>query len=422
MRRKLALLNFAVAASLVLSFAALTGGQVAAKTIHHKTVNLTLAGWASTPTEPKDLQIVINAFQKDNPGYKVKLEEYNGNTYPTTIESAIAAGGGPDVFYVNNDKFRQWQEAKALYPLNSFIAKDPGYHYTQIYKSLRNGFTVNGKVYGIDKDYSTLGLFVNTDMWKAAKMGKAPTTWAQFASDACKLRHYEKTHGHSNVYGAGFANDEWRWQALLKSRNGSVVNQAQTKSTIDTNAGLSSIRDYAHLVKKGCAAWFNTQQGWSGGQFEEGDAAMVWEGPWLLPSLQTTYPNIHYKVYPLPFKGNLEFTVAYSMNPNAKNKEAAWKLLSYLTGYKGEKLWVDYFKVLPARSNVPPPNGDQPFLQGAKYAYTVLPRPHWSDPGNSPYNVLNNDLKKVSTGSMTAKQAAVDVTNAINHWLSVYGK
>ena len=417
MRKKLALVNIAVALAVVASFMALSGGSVAAKVVNHGKITVTVAGWASTPAEPADLQKVINSFEKANPKYNVKLEEYNGNAYPTTILASISSGGGPDVFYVNSDKFLGWQEAKALYPLTSFIKKDPSYDYTDMYKGLRAGFTVGGKVYGIDKDYSTLGLFINTSIWNAAHMGKVPTTWSAFAKDACAISNYEHSHGQPNVDGAGLAADQARWNPLLQSLGGSVLNKAQNKPAINSKAGVSAINDWAGLVKQHCAAWpTSTQGGWSGGEFGPGDAAMVWEGPWLIPYLQSTYPNVHYKIVPLPVHGNYTYTVAYSMNPHSSNKAAAWKVLSYLTGKVGEKQWVNLFKVLPARSSIKAPAGDGAFLKGSKYAESYLFKPGYTDPGG-PYATLNTDIMNVGNGTMTAKAAVVDVTGAINHWL-----
>lgn len=417
MRKKLALVNVAVALAVVASFMALSGGSVAAKVANHGKINVTVAGWASTPAEPADLQKVINAFEKANPKYNVKLEEYDGNAYPTTILSSISAGGGPDVFYVNSDKFLGWQEAKALYPLNSFVNKDKSYDYNDMYPGLRAGFTVKGKIFGIDKDYSTLGLFINTSIWKAAHMGYAPTTWSQFASDACKISKYEHSHGQPNVYGAGLAADQARWNPLLQSLHGSVLNKAQNKPTINSKAGVTAINDWAGLVKKKCAAWpTSAQGGWSGGEFGPGAAAMAWEGPWLIPYMQSTYPNTKYKIVPLPVHGNYTYTVAYSMNPNAKNKAAAWKVISYLTGKTGEAKWVKLFQVLPARKSLKAPAGDGPFLKGSKYAETYLFKPGYTDTGG-PYSVLNNDIMKVGNGQMTAKAAVKDVTNAVKYWV-----
>lgn len=417
MRNKIALVNLSVAVAVVASFMALSG-PAAASPVHPRTTTVQLAGWASTPAEPKALQKVVNSFQRANPSIKVHLNEYSGgDTYNTAVLGGITVGKGPDVFYVDSSVFRTWQAAGALAPIDSFVKRTPSFDIKDIYPGLRKSFTVGGKLYGLPKDYSTLGLFVNTGIWKAAKMGKAPTTWAAFAKDACTITRYERKHGVKNVYGAGLANDQARWNPLLQSLGGRVLNAAQTKSEINNKAGVAAIGAWASLVKKGCAAWpSQVGQGWSGGEFGPGNAAMVWEGPWLIPYMQTTYPKVHFKIFPLPVKGNLAFTVAYSMNPHSKVKSAAWKLLSYLTGKVGEQKWVNLFQVLPARKSLKAPKGDGVFVKGAANAQGWVYRAGYFDT-NGPYTVLNNDFVKVQQGSMTAKSAAVDVQNAINHWL-----
>jgi multiple sugar transport system substrate-binding protein len=416
-RKKLALVNVAVALAVIASFMALSGGSVAAKAIHSsKKVTVTLDGWASSPQEPADLQKVVNAFEKANPDIHVAYNEVNTN-YQTVIQAALVAGKGPDVFYVDASYFRQWAKLGVLANLNSFIKSDPSFAASDFYPGLRKSFEVGKNTYGFPKDYSTLAQFDNVPMMAAAGVKSAPTSWSQFAADACKIRKYEVKLGHKNVYGAGLTNDQARWQPLLQSLGGHVLNGAQNKAEIDNKAGVTAISDWAGLVHKGCAAE-PSQVGatWQGQQFGEGDAAMVWEGPWAIPYLQSTYPNIHYKIVPLPVKGNLAFTVAYAMNAKAGNKAAAWKLLSYLTGKTGETKWVRLFQVLPARRSIKPDPGDGVFVKGSTVAEGWLFNPgYFSTDG--PYTILNNDLDAVAKGKMTARAAAANVEAALNNWI-----
>ena len=50
--------------------------------------------------------------------------------------------------------------------------------------------------------------------------------------------------------------------------------------------------------------------------------------------------------------GNLGFTVSYSMAKDSKNKQAAWTLLSWLTGKVGMSKWMSLGLALPSRSDV----------------------------------------------------------------------
>ena len=58
--------------------------------------------------------------------------------------------------------------------------------------------------------------------------------------------------------------------------------------------------------------------------------AIAFEGPWLIPGLKEL-PDVHYRIASLPkgkTRGNLAFTVSYSMGKDSKHKTLAWTLLT----------------------------------------------------------------------------------------------
>jgi multiple sugar transport system substrate-binding protein len=76
---------------------------------------------------------------------------------------------------------------------------------------------------------------------------------------------------------------------------------------------------------------------WNGDAFGKGRAAMVFEGGWLIPYMQSTYPSIKYSIAPLPVapngkRANLTYTNAWSAYAGTKHPEAAWELIQYMTG------------------------------------------------------------------------------------------
>jgi ABC-type glycerol-3-phosphate transport system substrate-binding protein len=52
-------------------------------------------------------------------------------------------------------------------------------------------------------------------------------------------------------------------------------------------------------------------------------------------------------------RGNIAFTVAYSMAAASEHKQAAWELLSYLTGRDWMQVWTSGGVALPSRDDVP---------------------------------------------------------------------
>jgi multiple sugar transport system substrate-binding protein len=106
--------------------------------------------------------------------------------------------------------------------------------------------------------------------------------------------------------------------------------------------------------------------------------------------------------------GNLAFTVSYSLAKDSKHKQAAWTLLSWLTGKQGQKLWVSKGLALPSRSDVAAIGGRQNFLAAAKYAHG-WGFPHFS----TAYTVMNNDLTAVISGSKSIDDMLADIASAL---------
>ena len=63
---------------------------------------ITLAGWASSPTETKLLKQVIRGFEKTFPTIKVDYAPISGD-YPAAMLAKFAARTPPDVFYVDSN-------------------------------------------------------------------------------------------------------------------------------------------------------------------------------------------------------------------------------------------------------------------------------------------------------------------------------
>ena len=71
--------------------------------------------------------------------------------------------------------------------------------------------------------------------------------------------------------------------------------------------------------------------------------------------MQKDFPSVGFRVYPMirnKARGNLSFTVSYSIGKASKNKAAAWRLLRFLVGRNGQAVWSKNSGFLPSRSDV----------------------------------------------------------------------
>ena len=131
---------------------------------------------------------------------------------------------------------------------------------------------------------------------------------------------------------------------------------------------------YLDLFKNGLGKTASDMgDGWCGDALGKKHAAMIFEGGWLDPAMQSTYPDVKYAWSPVPTGSSgspvtISFTVSYSMGADSKNKDAGFVLLSYLTGKDGMTKWTQGGVALPARKDVPIPKGKEVLAAENAYA------------------------------------------------------
>jgi multiple sugar transport system substrate-binding protein len=393
MRRGIA----ALVALVVLAIA--VGVATTAQAKSRATVTVSLAGWSAGQDEDNLLRQVVASFMKSHPGIKVDYAVVNGD-YPTALTARFAAHNPPDVFYVDSSVAPSWEQQGVLEPLNSYITKSK-YDTSKFFPGLLNAFKSGKTVYGFPKDWSPLAMEINTGMLGTAK-AKAPTTWAELTAAAQKIKAAGVVSGGAPVC---VAPDWARMLPFVFQNKGSLSN-------VQSAAVEQAVTYYVGLLKSGLGQT-PTQLGvgWCGEALGKQKAAIIFEGNWVLPYMKATFPNTRYGVFPMVKNktgGNLGFTVSYSLAKDSKNKQAAWTLLSWLTGKEGMKQWTSLGLALPSRTDVKAIGGRTAFLSAAPYSHG------WGfNNFSNTITVMNNDLTAVIGGSKTIQQMLADVASSL---------
>ena len=153
--------------------ASTTQGKTAAPAATQASGTITLAGWASSPTETKLLRQVIRGFEKTFPTIKVDYAPISGD-YPAAMLAKFAARTPPDVFYVDSNVAPDWIKQRVLEPLDPFVAQSK-LKTAAFFPSLLNGFKgPDKKLYGFPKDWSPLAMQTNNRLFKNSNV-KVPT-------------------------------------------------------------------------------------------------------------------------------------------------------------------------------------------------------------------------------------------------------
>lgn len=339
-------------------------------------ITITLSGWQSSPNESQLLRRVLRDFEAEYPKIKVKYEVIN-QQYMDVIKTRLIGDTAPDVFYLDAFEAPLLMQNNVLEPLNSYI--NYKFDLTDFIPALLNAFKHQEKIYGLPKDFSTLAIFYNQQAFKAAKLIKPPTTWTELREDSQKLTKDWDGDRRIDQYGLGIIPELSRQSFLIKTFGGTLIDQ-NGYATFATPEGLKGLQLIVDLYCKYRTAAQPSDVGVSTGSemFGQGKAAIVIEGSWAIPYLKETFPKLKFATAELPTiagkKGTMAYTVAYVMNKRTKHKDAAWKLIAYLTSKKGMKAWANQGLVLPSRQSVIAELGyDQnplyaPFVAGADYA------------------------------------------------------
>ncbi|HAN24453.1 MAG TPA: ABC transporter substrate-binding protein, partial [Microbacterium ginsengisoli] len=130
------------------------------------------------------------------------------------LSQGFAAGKPADVFYLSTDALAGYASNGSLLAYGDQLANK-----SDFYPSLVSSFTYDGKFYCAPKDFSTLQLIINTDMWQAAGLTDSdyPKTWDDLTAVAKKLT----TAGH---VGLGISGEYARIGSFMVQAGGNLMN------------------------------------------------------------------------------------------------------------------------------------------------------------------------------------------------------
>lgn len=282
------------------------------------------------------------------------------------LAQGFASGSPADIFYLSTDALAGYAANGSLAPYGDDVKNTADF-----YPALIEAFTLDGHLYGVPKDVSTLALLINTQLWEEAGLGDddIPTDWDQLADVAQKATS-------ADVAGLTMSTEYQRIGAFMAAAGGELV--TGDEATADSPENLQALEYIQSLLEAGSLRFAaDLGAGWGGEAFGNGSAAMVVEGNWIVGALTNDYPDLQYKVVELPAgpagQGTLQFTNAWGVAADSANQEAAVDLITFLTSPEQQMAFARAFGPMPSvtaaseewRSEFP----DQAaFLDGVEYA------------------------------------------------------
>lgn len=342
-------------------------------------VIITLAGHSvDTPL----MQDVLARFVVGKiPGVEVVWEPITEDYFAFAMRT-LAAGTAPDILYLDVYWAREGAETGALAPLDQYIAQSKILHKEDLIPVLLDAFTFDGNLYAISKDFNSLVIYYNKDMFdaKGVPYPSADDTWLTF------LEKIARVHNPPEWYGICLNADAARFLPFAFA------------------AGMPFLKEDGSVpfdlaAAKYAADWFTIFQrlgigvtsadigfGWPGAAFVAEKAAVVIEGGWLMPPIRGENPTLNFGAAFLPEvwqggpRGNYLFTVGYAMpvNPPSGRPDLVFKVIEILTSPEVQEYILKSGHAIPSRKALlgsPFFQQVDPFAQATKTVFeaTALP-------------------------------------------------
>ncbi|HZS84967.1 MAG TPA: extracellular solute-binding protein [Stellaceae bacterium] len=142
-----------------------------------KAEDVTLTVWTHEADEDAKVafrELAARNLEKAHPGVTVKITWYEKNPLLAALKTALPAGQGPDVLYVEPD-WTEYVDAGYLEPLDDLV------NWNNIEPWARQVWVHNGKTYGVPQEAYTNEIYYNKDLLK--KLGVELPANAQFTQE-----------------------------------------------------------------------------------------------------------------------------------------------------------------------------------------------------------------------------------------------
>ena len=314
------------------------------------------------------IRSVCRQFESENPGVRVRIENYDYVLYHQKMIITYAAGVAPDVVMMDTTHYQFLAMRGALLPLNRFFASSPGFDISEWYKPIVDSYTFHNNLYILPRDIAPIGLiYYNKKMFKDAGLPMPDKSWTWDFKERPELKekdflwvckHFVKQDKDGKYIQWGYAPGWPQMQAdMYALQLGAPIydNYAEpTKVLADAPNRVQAFQfaaDFAnklHLAPSNAEAsgalMMTTQQ-----MFVQKKIAMYQNGIWEVPNmrkmLQPGTPEwFDWDICLAPGYAGADgkpvkkFTTGgsgYAIMSTTKNPDLAWKLTKYLSGPPG---------------------------------------------------------------------------------------
>lgn len=314
-----------------------------------KEVTLTYSIWDKI--QQPAMEAIAKEFTAENPNIKIKVEVIPWGDYWTKMSAAAPAGTLPDVFWMHGGQFVKYATGNFIEPITGKVQSGE-IDLNNYAADLASIYTLNGKNYGIPKDFDTIGLAYNKELFDQAGIPYPDDTWdyAKLAEVAKQLSQPDK-----GIYGFGAKMDTQTgyWNDMM-ANGGSILNADMSKSGYDDPASIEALQARYQMTVDGASPTHQQMTDTEATEmFKSGRLAMIFDGSWRISDIDSSeiikgkwdwakLPKGKVK------RANIINGLGNVMSASGKNKDEAWLFLKFLGSKRAAEITAEMGAAIPA--------------------------------------------------------------------------
>jgi multiple sugar transport system substrate-binding protein len=296
-------------------------------------------------TEGEKLGTLAKDFMADNPDAKVTVTAVPWDAAHQKISGAIAGKQTPDISMVGTTWMGEFAKTGALDPTPTLVDK------SAFFPGAWDSTVVNGTSYGVPWYVETRCIYYRKDLAEKAGITQPPKTWDDLMAMAKALQ--TKAGAKWGLYLQPGGTGSWQTYLPFAWSNGAEVTK-DGKYTFNTPEATEALKYYQSFFTSKLSPTDLPLQGALEQGFINGSIGAFVSGPWhagILTDQGGAGFASKFAVAKMPAKKSATSFIGGSdmaVFKDAKNRDGAWKFISWLSKPEVQVKWYGLVKDLPA--------------------------------------------------------------------------
>ena len=353
-------------------------------------------------------------------GIRVDVQQIPWSAAHEKLLTAYVGDATPDVAQMGNTWIPEFKAVGSLEPLDPFLMRST-IRQSDYFPGIWATNVVDNTVYGVPWYVDTRVMFYRTDL-----VPKPPRTWTEWVAE---MQHVKDLR--PNNYAILLPTNEYEQVEILAIGNGAtLLNPSGTEGAFHDPHFVQALQFYVDMFRRGYAPVLsNTQVANVYQGFAQGDFAMYITGPWNVGEFRKRLPptmNGRWMTTPMPapradlYPGtSMAGGASLIIFRDSKKKDAAWKLIEFLSEPAQQIRFYELTQDLPAHRDawkVPAVANDPPLAAFRVQLEHVAPLPRVPEYEQIATDVAE-DQEAVVRGRMTIEQMVADLDAKANRTL-----